>query len=194
MLQLLQWQRPGLKKKCRWVLKTPNHLEWLDTLFKVFPKAQIIETHRDAKECLVSAFSASCHARRLFSDICDPKEVARHWLVKTVYMLKRGKVVRQEIEHEQEQNSFDGKIGTDQIKHFIDVNYRDLVKDSIGEVRKIYKVASMTLSRNAERAMREFLAEKSVHEKYGRHEYNVQDFGMNSEDISPEVNALFVQS
>eukprot|EP00456_Euglypha_rotunda_P045884 TRINITY_DN3640_c0_g1_i1.p1 TRINITY_DN3640_c0_g1~~TRINITY_DN3640_c0_g1_i1.p1 ORF type:complete len:317 (+),score=40.75 TRINITY_DN3640_c0_g1_i1:112-951(+) len=190
MLQLLQWQRPGLTKK-RWVLKTPNHLEWLETLFKVFPKAQIIQTHREMKDCLTSAFSASCHARRLFSDVCDPKEVARHWLSKTVYMLKRGAIVRQDMEHEQEQNSIEGKTGTDQIKHFIDVNYKDLLVDPITEMRKIYGDASLTLSKNAERSMREFLAEKSVHEKYGRHEYNIADFGMNYDEISPDVKALF---
>src|SRR5690606_7927756 len=34
MLQVLSWQRGGAK---RWVLKTPHHLEWLDSLLEVFP-------------------------------------------------------------------------------------------------------------------------------------------------------------
>jgi len=98
ILQLLQWQSPGLGQKCRWLLKTPNHLEWLETLFQVFPQAQILQTYRDPVECLTSSFSASCHARRLFSDEVDPAEVANHWLAKNILLLEKGLKVRQDLE------------------------------------------------------------------------------------------------
>ncbi|PMX91753.1 sulfotransferase, partial [Pseudomonas sp. GW460-13] len=49
MLQFLQWQKRqrGEAPAQRWVLKTPQHLHTLEILFRVFPGAQVVLTHRD---------------------------------------------------------------------------------------------------------------------------------------------------
>jgi hypothetical protein len=47
MLQLLQWQkRRRGEERSRWVLKTPAHLGYLETLFEVFPDAFVVWMHR----------------------------------------------------------------------------------------------------------------------------------------------------
>jgi len=43
MLQLLQFKNP----RERWLLKAPSHLNFLPVLFKVFPDAEVLITHRD---------------------------------------------------------------------------------------------------------------------------------------------------
>lgn len=43
MLKLLQWKNP----RRHWLLKSPSHTETLPVLFKVFPDAQVVYTHRD---------------------------------------------------------------------------------------------------------------------------------------------------
>lgn len=43
VLKLLQWRNP----RRHWLLKSPSHLSYLPTLFKVFPDARLIVTHRD---------------------------------------------------------------------------------------------------------------------------------------------------
>lgn len=43
MLQLWQWRNP----RRHWLLKAPSHLNYLPVLFKVFPDAQVVFTHRD---------------------------------------------------------------------------------------------------------------------------------------------------
>lgn len=43
MLQLWQWRNP----RRHWLLKAPSHLNYLPTLFKVFPDARVLLTHRD---------------------------------------------------------------------------------------------------------------------------------------------------
>jgi len=200
MLQLLHWQRPGLGTKRRWILKTPNHLEWLDTFFKVFPNAQIIHTHRDPVECLTSAFSASCHARRLFSDDVEANEVARHWLRKNIRMLNRGMSIRKEMESaliakNQDIKAYsdpDEKVEDEFYKSpFIDIEYKRLLKEPIKELRRIYHHAGLTMDAKLEKAVYAYLKEENIQKKYGRHEYQLADFGMEPKDLLDPAFQLF---
>ena len=52
ILQLLQWKNPG-----RWLLKAPAHQNHLPILFKTYPDAKVIQTHRDPIKCMASATS-----------------------------------------------------------------------------------------------------------------------------------------
>jgi len=197
MLQLLHWQSPGLGKKCRWLLKSPNHLEWLDTFFKVFPNAQIIHTHRPSMECLTSAFSASCHARRLFSDDVDANEVAKHWLRKDIRMLTRGMNIRKEMEvattkkNQQYQEFSDEKVSDLYFKvPFIDIEYKNLLKDPIGQLKTIYQFAGLSLTKEIEDSVNQHL-EENVQQKYGRHEYRLVDFGLEPKDLHDPAFDLY---
>ena len=46
MLKLMHWQRTGTA----WVLKTPHHMEYLETILNVFPDVYVVQTHRDPKK------------------------------------------------------------------------------------------------------------------------------------------------
>ena len=72
VLKVICRQRPGKN----WVLKTPHHMEYLDVFMKVFPKATIIQTHRDPRKTLPSFCSMVTHAHAIFSYHVDPKEIA----------------------------------------------------------------------------------------------------------------------
>jgi len=192
MLQLLHWQQPGLGVKKRWLLKSPNHLEWLDSFFQVFPNAQIIQTHRAPAECLTSAFSASCHARRLFSDDVEANEVARHWLRKDILMMSRGMAIRKEMEKTLIVKNKQVKAYSDPEEKsedeyykspFIDVEYRKLLKEPIAELRRIYDFAGLTMDKKFEQAVHDYLEEENVQKKYGRHEYRLEDFGLEPSDL-----------
>jgi len=190
MLQLLHWQSPGIGKHRRWLLKTPNHLEWLDTFFTVFPNAQILHTHRNSLDCLTSAFSASCHARRLFSDDVDANEVAKHWLRKDIRMLNRGMGIRKGIENEileknkQYHKYSEEKVEEDYLKSpFLDIDYKSLMRDPIGGLRKIYAFAGLTFTNETEERIQEQREENNIHQKYGKHEYRLEDFGLEPKDL-----------
>src|SRR5690606_20772424 len=60
-----------------WVLKTPAHLLWLDTLLEVFPDALIVHTHRDPTTVLASVSSLMYALRSAVSDHVHPHEVGR---------------------------------------------------------------------------------------------------------------------
>ena len=75
LLLLLQWQKGGKSEAAtHWILKTPHHLEWLDTLVTIFPQSKIIHTYRDPLTTLPSLLSMLYHGMKLFSDDVNPVE------------------------------------------------------------------------------------------------------------------------
>ncbi len=162
LLKLLTWQRGG----DYWVLKTPNHMEYLRELLEVFPDAVIVHTHRDPQATMGSFCSMVAHGRGIFSNHVDPREVGRHWLRKVGRMIDRSLAVR------------DGGAAAS----FLDVSYYDLLRDPLAEVRRIHAHASMTLSPAAEVAMKAVLARDTQH-RFGRHVYRTRDFGLSPAGI-----------
>lgn len=171
MLQLLQWQRPGPGRPCRWVLKTPHHLEHLDALFDVFPEARIVQTHRDPASSLPSFCSMVAHARAILSDRVEPREVARHWSRKTRRMLERSLTVRAATPD-----------------RFLDVAYRDLLADAGGEVRRIYRFARLAWDAEVEEAVTAS-RRHNVKDRFGRHRYALADFGLSPALIDRDFGA-----
>jgi len=157
LMQVLLWQRPA----SHWVLKTPHHLEYFDTLFKVFPEAAVVQTHRDPRKTMGSFCSMVAHARGVFSDDVDAGEVARHWVRKVIRVTERSMAVRERLGEER----------------FLDVSYYDLLADPIAEVKRIHRFAGLEFSPAFERAARSLHA-KNVQHKHGRHRYELEDFGL----------------
>ncbi len=161
MIQLLLWQKPG-----RWLGKTPHHLEYLDVLLDVFPDAKIIHTHRDPLRALPSFCSMLFHARGIFSDRVDPREVGRQWTHKQVRMVERGMVVRD-------------RVGAES---FADVSYTALIADPIKQVRRIYDFLELDLAPETERRMQAWISGNPQH-RLGRHDYRLEDFGLDRADL-----------
>ncbi len=162
MLQLLQWQKSGK----RWILKTPQHLEFLPVLKKIFPKALFVFTHRDPLQVMPSFSSMVYHGRRIFSDEVDAKEVAQHWLRKNGYAMNRALKFR---------------------KNFPDINavdiyYKNLITNPLECIKCIYDAYDISLKNSTTSAMKTFLTANKQH-KYGRHRYHIKDFSLTKEQI-----------
>jgi hypothetical protein len=170
MMQYLQWQRPGIGKDVRWVLKTPHHQEYFDPLLEVFPNATIVHTHRDPLKTSPSLFSMLTHLQMIFSDDVDPNRVANHWLAKIENMARRTLATRERVSD----------------RGFIDVSYYDLIKDPIPEVERIYAAAGGRLTSEAREAMATSRKVNKQH-KYGRHKYSLADFGMTKDDVESRI-------
>ena len=166
LLQFLQWQkkRSGIAGK-RWVLKSPHHLGFLDLLFKVFPDATVIQTHRDPVETIPSWASLIYTLRGLASDNVDPKEAGRHWAGK----FKRATMRSLEIR--------DAGMG-----RFIDIWYRDVQKDPVLQIRRIYEFAGMELTGEVEQSMMSWTKEHS-RDKRPSHHYTLEQFGFTREGL-----------
>lgn len=162
LLKALQWQRP----KERWVLKTPHHLEWLDALLNVFPDAKVIQTHRDPTRTLASFCSMIWHGRAVFSDRVDAQEIGQDWERKTLRMVTRGREVRDTHQNGE--------------PHFIDVYYRDLMRDPKAQLERISAFAGLEWS-DAERAKLGVARSHNQQNKHGVHRYSLEDFGLSAD-------------
>jgi hypothetical protein len=169
MLQLLQWQkrrRGDLRE--RWVLKTPAHLGYLDTLFSVFPDAHVVQMHRSPLETIPSGASLNCTLWRIYSDEVDPAEVGRQWLERMVWATRRGLAARDRM--------------PDAAKRFTDVWYRDAVSDPLAEVARIYRAIGLDFAPEARAAMEGWLAEQARAPRPA-HRYSAAQFGLDEAEI-----------
>ncbi|GAB4212554.1 MAG: sulfotransferase [Sandaracinaceae bacterium] len=169
-LQLL-WHQRRTDAHERWVLKTPHHLEWLDVLLEVFPDATLVWTHRDLGEVVPSFCSMLAHARGVFSDHVDPREIGRSWLRKGARMVQRALEVRARVP-----------------ERFVDVRYEDLVRDPITVLRTIHERAGSTFTREAEQSARDRLR-KERKDRHGAHVYRLADFGLEPNDLARAFEA-----
>ena len=112
----------------------------------------------------------AAHSRVIFSNEVDANQVARHWIRKTGYMLRKGLEYREKNQHKNQ---------------FTDILYEDLRDSAPNVLTNIYNLdGGMTpeLLSRFERVEKE-----NPMRKYGIHEYNLEDFGVGNEDILKET-------
>jgi hypothetical protein len=166
-LKALSWQRRPAAREWRWVLKTPHHLEWLDELPKVLEDPVIVWTHRDPLEVVPSFCSMIAHGRGVFSDAVDPLEIGRSWLRKAQRMVGRAMDARP-------------RLGEDR---FVDIRYKDLIKDPVAAARVIQERAGLTFDEATEQRMRRTL-EQEKKDRHGVHRYGLELFGLTPGDVN----------
>ncbi len=169
MLQLLQWQK-NLRgeRRDRWVLKTPAHLGYLDTLFATFPNAHVIHMHRDPLDVIASGVSLNTTLWRMHSDNVDPVRVGRQWIERMGFTNGRALAVRDRM--------------ADAEERFTDVAFPHLVSDPLGQVQRVYDAVGTPLSDEARAAMAAWLAE-DAREKLPAHRYSTAAFGFSEREI-----------
>ena len=156
-LQILQLNFPDR----RWILKTGYHLYALDALTTVFPDVYIIHNHRDPCRSIPSLCSLVVAIRGIFSDSIDLKQVGQFCLDEWARALNKSIAVRE-------------ALGSNR---FIDVGYRDLVKDPLLTMRRIYERVGLDCSTESESRMRKWI-EENPKNKLGLHKYSLEKFGL----------------
>lgn len=170
LLKVVSWYRKDPLDKT-WVLKTPQHMQDLDSLIKVFPDAQLICSHRDPVKAVGSACSMTWNAIVRDTDQISPHEVGRDWLGKTERMLKKTQRVRQEMVPEENQ---------------YDVMYADIGEDWQKAIAGIYGFLGRDFSDKAKSTMQQWLASNKQH-KHGLHKYRLEDFGLNATQVDERL-------
>lgn len=161
MLQTLDAFRPAE----RWILKSPQHLSQLGPLFSTFPDATVVQTHRDPVAVVASFGNMVSYGARNNTSLPDPPKLARYWEQRIEGMLK---------------SSIDDRTPGD--PRIIDVHFDALMRDPIGEVKKIYAVAGRVLGPEAEAAMVRYLAD-NPRGKHGAHRYRLSDVGLDEAEV-----------
>jgi len=156
ILKLLQWKNP----RRHWLLKSPSHIAELPTLFKVFPDARVMITHRDpikAKASITNMLATLYWMRSTkpfdvsaFEALMTPEATAFR-LNQVVDWLESGAIPRDRV---------------------FSSRYVDLLQRPLDNMRQLYAAMEAQLSSAAEEAMQKYLAAKPQG-KFGVHSYDV---------------------
>ena len=169
MLQFLQWQkaRAGDRAPRRWVLKSPAHLGYLDALRAQFPDLHVVHMHRDPRETIPSGASLNATLHAMHSDRVDRDRVGAQWLDRMGWTNDRAMATR------------DG--WADDASRCTDIEFADAVADPIGQAARVYDAIGVSLTADAEAAMRRWLVARP--RETARPAYAATDFGLTDAQV-----------
>jgi len=170
LLKIIGWFRGDPEDK-PWVLKTPQHMQDLDALMKVFPDARLVFTHRDPVKVVGSLCSMTWNSIVRDTDHVDPHWVGREWLGKTERMVRKVMDLRDRIIPAAQQH---------------DALYADISTDWVGVMDGIYGYLGMPFTDEARHGMEQWLAINRQH-KHGAHKYALEDFGLTREQVDERL-------
>ena len=169
MLQILQWQKKERGEiGDRWVLKTPQHLRYLEPICSVFPGARVIQTHRDPLTTVPSMASLYSSLWDLASDEVDRIEVGRQVRERLGLGLNDCLAFRDRSP-----------------ERFCDVWFDDMQVDSIGQLERIYAWLGVDFSPEARRRVETWLVE-NARDKRPPHHYTLDQFGYTEESLAEQ--------
>ena len=137
-LQCLQHLRGGR----RWLLKSPQHLEQLPVLEKVFPDLTVVITHRDPIPVTLSMLAMLCYSARMHRSPVNTGEIVDYWVDRLDRMLQSLVRDRDAVPAERS----------------IDVRFDEFMADDLAVTEKVYALAGEPMTDEASGAMKEYLA------------------------------------
>ncbi len=161
-LKALQFLRGGR----RWLLKSPQHLEQLAVLDRVFRGVVVVCAHRDPMPVVLSMIAMITYSARLHRSPVLVDEIAASWVDRLDLMLTAFMRDRNVIGPE----------------HSLDVRFDDFMADELGVTEQIYALAGEPLTGGARTAMAEYLAGHQRN-RLGRVATSCDMFGLDEDDL-----------
>ena len=165
-LRYLQFGNPQVQ----WVLKAPMHSLYLDALLQTYPDARLIQTHRDPVRSLGSLCSLYETLRLPFADHVPIREQAPGDVAYTAEVIQRA--VEYRGSHPEEEG------------RFRDVAFKDFISDPESTLAGIYEHCGLQFTEAVRDATLGYI-EQRPREKYGKHTYTLEQFGLDPDRIRP---------
>jgi hypothetical protein len=165
LLRLTTWFR-GDDPAMPWVLKTPQHMQDLAALLRVFPDARLIFIHRDPASVVGSAASLAWNQMVVQSDEVDPNWIGAEWLHKTELRIERTMAVRARLAPGQQ----------------IDVTFEAMNRDWLGVMRRVYAFLDTDIA-PAIAPMTGYIERAQREHRYAAHRYELADFGLDAREV-----------
>jgi hypothetical protein len=162
VFQILQTTNPG-----RWVLKMPSDSVFIPWIFKTFPDARVIWTHRDPFAATASSFSMRGHSRTIFQKDMDLPYMQSN------FPIQLGLHCRRPLELARERGDA-----------MYNLYYDDLVADPRGTMRNVYRWLGWEWTEATEQGMRGWLL-ANPQGRLGTHSYSLAQWGFTRKDLEP---------
>jgi len=168
ILRILQTEpAPGARPAgARWILKSPQHLDQLEQIFRVFPDVKLVLTHRDPARAILSLVTMILYGRRQMYHPERALADVQHWVERLTSMLIRS---REQLK----------RLPPEQIHH---VHFDAFMSDPKQTVRDILEFAGV----DADPASLERIdAHLGTHsrDRHGRIDYRYEDLGIHAAEI-----------
>ena len=164
VLKLIEYPSRGK----RWILKYPPHLRCLHELFREFPEACVIHTHRDPARVIPSYASLLAHFSAVYEERVDPHEIgalsARLWQERIAQGLRARKALGRESQ-------------------FVDLHFREVLADPVGSLQRAFEAFGLPLSEVAVERMHAWIAHHQP-ERHGVHDYSAETYGLDAAELS----------
>jgi hypothetical protein len=161
-LKALQFLRGGR----RWLLKSPQHLEQLPVLAKVFPGVAVVCTHRDPVPVALSMVAMLTYSARMHRSAVPVERIAAEWIDRLELML--GALARDRDVIASERS--------------IDVSFDDFMADELGVAERVYGLVGDPVTDDARTAMADYLAGHQ-RGRLGRVVTSCEMFGLDEDDM-----------
>ncbi len=166
-LQMMQATEPANRPIDRWLLKTPGHLSSMPAIFKLFPDAQIVFTHRNPVDVIGSVCSFVWTLSGMFTDKGHvPDLIGEEQATSWNQLLQIG--------------MNDRELLTEHKDQFYDIYFDDIVAEPFETVFGIYKKFGIEPPADLEQRMQQYL-DDNPRGKHGKHEYSLADYGLTKE-------------
>jgi hypothetical protein len=168
VLQLLQMEpAPGAKSpSARWILKSPQHVDQLESILTVFPDARLILTHRDPARAVLSMITMILYTSRQVYRPSRLQEEARAWVDRLEQMLRRSEQQAAAIP--------DSKI--------LHISFDTFMDHPEKTVERICEFAQVELNADSRLAIQRHLA-NSTRDRHGRIDYCFESLGLDENEI-----------
>ncbi len=137
-LKAMQFLRGGR----RWLLKSPQHLEQVPVLDRVFPGSIVVFTHRDPVPVALSMIAMITYSARMHRSPVPVQEIAASWIDRLEQMLTA--LVRDR-----------DIIGPERS---IDIRFDDFMADEFGVAQQVYALAGEPFTDEVRGAITDYLA------------------------------------
>lgn len=162
LLQHLQWKKPTQ----HWVCKGTQHHYQLPEIWKVYPDATCVWTHRDPIAVIASLLGLSTYVYTPVTGI-NIRDIA-HEIVNGIAA------------------GYEAIYNADWLKdeRIIHVRFDDFTRDQSGAIRRICEHAGMKFSREHESRLQRWLADPAQKsDRHGKYIYSLEKHGLNPADI-----------
>ncbi len=161
-LRAMQFLRGGR----RWLLKSPQHLEQVPVLDRVFPDSIVVFTHRDPVPVALSMIAMITYSARMHRSPVPVKQIADYWLDRLEHMLTA--LIRDR-----------DTIGPERS---IDIRFDDFMANELGVAEHVYALAGEPFTEQARTAIADYLAGHQ-RGRLGNVETSYEMFGLKEDSL-----------